>query len=42
VNQLYMNSAFGPGGDESSAAELKALDEKRKVSGQKNSGLGMN
>jgi hypothetical protein len=27
-----MNSAFGPGGDESSAAELKALDEKRKVS----------
>lgn len=31
VNQLYMNSAFGPGGDESTAAEMKALDEKRKA-----------
>jgi len=26
-----MNSAFGTGGDEANAAEMKALDEKRKV-----------
>nr|CAD2175867.1 unnamed protein product [Meloidogyne enterolobii] len=31
VNQLYMNSAFGTGGDEANAAEMKALDEKRKA-----------
>lgn len=31
VNQLYMNSAFGNGADDINAAEMKALDEKRKV-----------
>uniref|UniRef100_A0A914HAC8 RING-type domain-containing protein n=1 Tax=Globodera rostochiensis TaxID=31243 RepID=A0A914HAC8_GLORO len=30
VNQLYMNSAFGPG-DESSSMETKTVDEKRKA-----------
>ncbi|KAF7635075.1 RING-type domain-containing protein [Meloidogyne graminicola] len=31
VNQLYMNSAFGNGADDINAAEMKALDEKRKA-----------
>lgn len=31
VNQLYMNSAFGPGNDESNAAENKVMDDKRKA-----------